>query len=455
MPGACRRNGVGRAHDAARHVRVVLGPRRGAAPVRPVAATCVRPDATALFRTGAAALLLALAAAPAHAQRREVVVEAGASQVSPPSGVAGDAARFLVGGLRSSWLRGDGSGVLASFLAGRAMNGGAGGDFLSGEVGAGWWHPLGRGWSAGIRGRGLGFWVGSPFPYRAGAIEGGPSLRLSRRDVSLRLDATAGAGRSRAEVLLTDGDTGGGFGGGHHGGRMGGFPLGEPTSTTTVVRDDLWQYGGAGEVMVRLGPVVGGATGHVHRSAGGTYRSGGVRLIGGSGPLAVMGGVDLWWTPAGRETIVGIALSLPLSGGWSLRGFAGRTEPDPLTLAASSGGGGGVLVGRRIAGEGVRSGSRYRPIHRVISTTHSGARIRIEVHVPHPASSVKVLGDFTLWEPVAMKRTGKRWSVVLDAPAGVHHFGFLVDGEWFVPADAPDVVPDEWGRRTATLVIEP
>ena len=66
-----------------------------------------------------------------------------------------------------------------------------------------------------------------------------------------------------------------------------------------------------------------------------------------------------------------------------------------------------------------------------------------------------VLGDCTLWEPVAMRHDGTVWVVELDVPVGTHHFGFLLDDdEWYVPDDAPDVAPDEWGRLTATLVIE-
>ena len=43
---------------------------------------------------------------------------------------------------------------------------------------------------------------------------------------------------------------------------------------------------------------------------------------------------------------------------------------------------------------------------------------------------------------------------MLEIGNGTHDFGFLVDDEWFVPDDAPDVVPDEWGHQSATLVIE-
>jgi hypothetical protein len=66
-----------------------------------------------------------------------------------------------------------------------------------------------------------------------------------------------------------------------------------------------------------------------------------------------------------------------------------------------------------------------------------------------------VVGDFTYWEPVAMERRDSRWVVELDVPAGTHHFGFFADGGWFLPDEAPDAVPDEWGRTNATIVIEP
>jgi hypothetical protein len=53
-----------------------------------------------------------------------------------------------------------------------------------------------------------------------------------------------------------------------------------------------------------------------------------------------------------------------------------------------------------------------------------------------------------------MERDGARWVAEVDVRPGTHHFGFLVDDEWYLPDDAPDAAPDEWGRMTATLVIE-
>jgi 1,4-alpha-glucan branching enzyme len=89
----------------------------------------------------------------------------------------------------------------------------------------------------------------------------------------------------------------------------------------------------------------------------------------------------------------------------------------------------------------------------VIGETPDGARVRIDLPAPESGLAVAVLGDFTLWEEVPMQRRDGHWSVELDIPVGTHHFGFLVDDEWYIPDEAPDVVPDEWGRRSLTLVV--
>jgi 1,4-alpha-glucan branching enzyme len=80
--------------------------------------------------------------------------------------------------------------------------------------------------------------------------------------------------------------------------------------------------------------------------------------------------------------------------------------------------------------------------------------VRFSVEAPEGAASVQVLGDFNLWAPLAMRREGTRWIADVEVARGTHHFGFLVDGRWYLPDDAPDRVPDEWGRASATLVIE-
>jgi 1,4-alpha-glucan branching enzyme len=67
---------------------------------------------------------------------------------------------------------------------------------------------------------------------------------------------------------------------------------------------------------------------------------------------------------------------------------------------------------------------------------------------------VELVGDFTMWKPMEMDQTSGTWTLELEVPDGLYHFGFLVDGEWFVPVDAIGTVPDEWGRQNATLVVD-
>ncbi|MDP2957727.1 MAG: glycogen-binding domain-containing protein [Longimicrobiales bacterium] len=385
---------------------------------------------------GGMALVLALTLlAPwrGAAQRGELFVEVGGSQVLPPLGVEGEAARFLVGGLRATRLGLDGSGLYGGLLLGRALGRATGGDFVSGEAGASAWWRLSPSWSVGVEGRSSAFDVAEPVPYRAATAEGFATLRLTAGALSARLIGAAGAGRSWVEVVQALG---------HH-----------QEGTSEELVDDLWRYGGTLEVLGRRGPVSMGVAGGVHGTAGGTFRSAGVRLLAVGGGRALEARLDAWRTPAGTRTTGGVAFILPVGGSWSLRGALGRSEPDPLTLAEPGGGSGGVLVGRRIAGSPSVS-PRRAFVHRIVGTEPDGARVRFAVHPPRGAGSVELVGDFTLWEPLAMKNEGTEWVVERALAAGTYHFGFLVDGAWYLPDDAPDAVPDEWGRRSATLVIE-
>jgi hypothetical protein len=218
------------------------------------------------------------------------------------------------------------------------------------------------------------------------------------------------------------------------------------------VEDELWRYGAIAEVLTGSNLIMWGLSASLHESSGGTYRSGGIRILAELGGPALEVRVDAWKAPLGNEVTGGVAFHVPLDG-WSFRGFLGRTEPDPLILSQPGGGSGGIFVGRRLVGTDPLSPAPP-PLHEVVQISDGTAVVRIHVEPPDGAEKVEVLGDFTLWETVEMRREGKLWAVELKIPAGTHHFGFLVDDEWFLPESAPDVVPDEWGRRNATLVIE-
>ena len=361
-------------------------------------------------------------------QLKEVSLEVGGSSVRPPSGVEGDAASFLVAGIRGMSYDFTGTGLTAALQIGRSVVEGNGGDFYSGSLDGAYWLPFGGGWSGGLEARGFAFEVTDPFPYRAVAMEGGPALRFATRHVSATLKGVMGTGWSRTELV----------------------PYADEEAIT--LEEDLWRYGFTGEALVGNGMVMAGLAAGVHDSPGGTYRSlGGRLLLRGAGPVVEFT-VDAWETPLGTQTTGGLAMVIPLDG-WSLRGFLGKSEPDPLTLAEPGGGSGGVMLGRRIWGRDPLPPAKP-PLHEVLEDGEGEARIRVRVEPPRGAADVQLMGDFTLWEPVPMERDGDRWVAELEVSEGVHHFGFLVDGEWFIPEDAPDTVSDEWGRTNATLVIE-
>lgn len=391
-----------------------------------------RPGTVRMLLVTAATIVAAL---PAAAQTSELAIEVGGSRILPPADVEGDAAAFLVAGLRGSRYDFGGTGVYASLLFGRAVDALLGGDFLSLDAGGSAWRSLGAAWSAGLEGRVFGFRVQDPFPYDAGAIEGSAVLRYRSGALSARLAGTAGVGQSRMTITSTV------------------RRMRREVSVEEVLEDDLWRWGGTVEALAGGGALAAGVAGGLHRSAGGTYRSAGLRLVGGGGAGALELRADVWRTPFGNETTAGIAFYVPW-GPWSVRGVAGKPDPDPMLLTEPAQGAGGLLFGRRILGSGPAEPGPEGALHRVTGRRAEGARVRFTLESPGGADSVAVLGDFTLWEPVPMALEDGHWTVELELPAGTHHFGFLVDGTWYLPDDAPDAVPDEWGRRSATLVIE-
>jgi hypothetical protein len=130
----------------------------------------------------------------------EVTREMGASKVGPPSGVDAATARYAVGGIRFSKYTSGGSGLFTSVLVGRSFVGMNGGDFLSGTVGGALRQNWGSNWTGGFDVRALGFEVRAPFPYRAIAAEGGPTLRYGSGRVSVKVSGLAGVGTSRLQL---------------------------------------------------------------------------------------------------------------------------------------------------------------------------------------------------------------------------------------------------------------
>lgn len=379
----------------------------------------------------AACLLAVLGAsvcADGTAAQAEIAIEAGASQIGPAIGVASDDTHFAMAGLRGSWYGESGTGLVGSVLSGRAF-GASGAHFVSGLLEGrivDRWRP---GLEARLEGRLMGFDAVTPFPYRSTAIEGGPSLRWWNADVSVEVTGLAGIGLSQIELWrVQDGPS-------------------------RVFENELSRAGGTAEVL--FGPPTSqfGVVGGWHHTPEGDYESVGARAVfTGSWGIAELR-ADRWVTPIDAEVVAGLAIVIPIGSAWNLRGFFGRTEPDPLTLAQPGSASGGMMIGRsfRVAG-GSEDGNA---VYEIVNEDVGRSRVRFVVTAPDGAATVQLLGDFSLWDPLAMSPAGSgTWAVEVEVPEGVHHFGFLVDDEWYVPDNAPDVVADEWGRQSATLVIE-
>ncbi|MGH7459296.1 MAG: glycogen-binding domain-containing protein [Longimicrobiaceae bacterium] len=93
-----------------------------------------------------------------------------------------------------------------------------------------------------------------------------------------------------------------------------------------------------------------------------------------------------------------------------------------------------------------------------------GARLAVEpvvsergvtfrVPVRRSGAAPAVVGDFSGWEPLAMRRRGQFWELVLEVAPGVYHYGFqTASGEWFVP-EGVATVDDGFGGESALLVV--
>ncbi len=192
--------------------------------------------------------------------------------------------------------------------------------------------------------------------------------------------------------------------------------------------------------------------------APGTYAGGGLSLGAGDGPWAVFGRVQVWSVPAvggtGRETQIDALAGASISLGtrWTARLAAGRSARDPLygtrgTTNVTAG------VAWRIP-LGVPEGASI-PVVEMGEAADGGRRARFRVVAPD-ARSVELAGDFNGWNPEPMTRSSDAWVLERVLSPGLQHFAFRVDGAtWMVPDDAPGVADDGWGRRTASVVVEP
>ena len=384
----------------------------------------IRRSAGATARAGGAgAILLALALGPASAlgQWGDVRIEVGGSRAFAPSGSDLAAATYITAGLQVDRWTPSGSGFFAGIFGGMATStiGGDWGSFvLGGEAVAGAGGPVEFSLSTSISG----FSVGGRFLYEAVTVVTRPEVRIPVGPVAIVLYGEGGRGRSNIEFRRD-----------------------------TLVRafsQDLWHYGGGPELQLRLGRMMTSVSYGVLETEAGTYRKGELEVRAGTTRSLVAATLSVWTTPLGTETTGTISVTVPLGGpNWFARLVGGRTPPDPL-VQSEPGGQGGLVIGRRL----VRFGPGGATPVVVLRSTSGGASAQFRVD-DRAAQRIEVLGDFSGWEPQAMVQDGSDWVLEIPLTAGTYHFGFLVDGEWFVPEGAPGQVSDDWGQMNATIVV--
>lgn len=384
-----------------------------------------------------AGALLSCAAVPASGQDgASVTVEAGGSHSRPPAGSAGPAASYLYGGARLQAPVP--AGVL--FLTGRAG--------LSAEDQAGdWlWGGFGGRWDGRLAGPlfvslglfGDGFTVGDPAAYRAVTARVRPEVGLEVGTARVSVYGSGGAGSSSVSVVDTAGDG------------PGGAPIpgvGGTFSTSREVEAKLWSYGGGTEVSAPIGETTARVGVEAAETPDGGYRSAGLSLEGPAGSGRWELAFTAWDTPGGTEAAARLGFRMAVGDGVSLHLWGGRRGPDPLLgIRPAVEGGAGMAWSLPTGGEGAS-------LYRILGRGRAGRQV-VEISIRRPgASQVRVLGDFTGWEPVPMERSDGTWTVRLRLRPGTYHFGFRVDGGWVVPEGIPGRVEDEWGRANATLVV--
>lgn len=386
--------------------------------------------------------LTAVGPSPARAQGT-LSIEAGAARAFPPSGSEAESATYALLGFVADLAFGGSGGMGVAVYGGKNVDGG-GGDWASAILVTEGWQGLGNGLQLGIGSRAYGFVVDAPFPYEAATVEVLPRIRYRRGPMTLLLEGTAGFGGSSLEIIRVVDPLLPGAGR-----RVRRPPRDLPPSqevVTSRLENELWHWGGGPEAAVRVGSVEARVGAMASESAGGAYRTAGAEFAGVRRSVSWTLGVQVWDTPEGTELTGGVTLRLSTGAGWTARLMGLRTEPDPL-VRTPPGAQGGAIVGRRLAsfgGTGTRPPFRLEPVP-------DGARVHFELE--RQASEVSVMGDFTLWERVPLEKRGGQWVGEMELAPGTYHFGFVVDGEWFVPPSAPGRVSDEWGRVNATLVV--
>lgn len=355
---------------------------------------------------------------PAAAQDVSLWVDASTSHAQPPAGVTADAAQYIMLGGRLATDFDWGSMTLSGRY-GEAFQGSAG-RWLQGEASASTGRRVGIAW---IRASAAAFGLRyvDPFRYDASGLQLRPSVSLP-----------AGSYVVSAVPELT-------------------FGSWSMERRGTKLRN----LGGDIEVRRAFGAVgtllSGGALWVENGVTAGTFARAAGGLIVDQGRWAAQLQLRVQRTPLESEVGGGLHLSLVVAPGVELHAHGGRTVRDPRYGTP-----GAVGLSVRATVRAVHWSPPPPPAVASLGERAEGGRVvRFAIRAPG-AESVQLTGAFTGWEPVAMDPApGGWWRASRVLVPGLYHFGFLVDGRWAIPDGAPGVVDDGWGRRNASIVVDP
>ncbi len=365
---------------------------------------------------GAALLILLTVSTPlsSYPQTR-AYIDAGISHARPPAGVEADAATYLQLGGRFRV-----GPAFAAAFGGLAVNSEAA-DWIGGAVGGQLRTTVARNHSALLSGVISAFSVGEPHRYDAVTARLIPEARLTAGPSTVVVRGFAGLGRSEVEDRRL--------------------------TPPAVFEADLWMYGAGLEISRPLQSVQVWAGGEAYNTGDGAYAAGYVGSGGALGRSLWSLQLKLWDTPADTEFELDFAINVPLATRWSATVEAGRSGPEPL-LNSPAGVDGNVHVTWTVLAPAVPL-----PVYTVGDSGTDGVTQVTFRLAEGNAGEVSVLGDFSGWEPIPLRREGRLWIARVPVEPGLYHFGFLVDGVWQVPGDAPGQVTDEFGRVNATLIV--
>jgi hypothetical protein len=389
----------------------------------------VRPFRAARAIAGAIAGAAACAVGTARASAQsahQLEFEVAASHARPPAGLIGDPASYLTAALH--WLH---TGRIVAF-------GGLGAGVAAVDEGDGWVSAYGgtrldRSLSpalvAGVSASAIAFRIDRPDAYNVAELRFEPELRIG--DGATQLTVQLHGGVARAGSRLEDGS----------------------------LVEDRWSAGGALRVERALGRSRIGAGATAYETATGTFASGGGTLETWFGAVRANLNARVWSVPdAGATGTVQLRLDVPLTRVLRAVAAGGRSDPDPLLDARAGTYASGGIVWDVLA-------TTFPPPPALIELLPARGSVRFTVTPPEGVTgatsgaaggvtTVEIMGDFSVWQPIPLREIEPgRWSVELPIAGGIYHFVFRVDGELWLPADAPGRGQDEWGRPTATLVV--